>query len=215
MRLGVLAHLASAVSCDAGEPPPTQQKALGLLLRGRSPYDTQPGAVCLAPFIEDLLPGDALSFLEGFQERMLASDDGAPKVKEFMDPMLRFNVKRCTPLIRELHSQGLTTVLDREEERFGVFAVWKVKNKSQRLIVDARRANARFRRPPRVELISAEALARVEVEIPEAIRGCPEREREWLESTQVYAGAADVKVWFHRMCGCPATSRCCRSRPAF
>ncbi len=48
-------------------------------------------------------------------------------------------------------------------ERVGLFAVWKVKDETQRLFVDARRANAHFRAPPGMDLLSAEGLSRIEV----------------------------------------------------
>ena len=88
VRLGVLARLDAAVQRGKGVAPPFPQTALSLLLRGRSPCDVRPDAVSLAPLqlerlslpdsvhecprIEALLPAEALSYLKGYQERMLA-----------------------------------------------------------------------------------------------------------------------------------------------
>ena len=137
----------------------------------------RPGAVSLAPFqlerlslpdsirecprIETLLPAEALSYLKGHQERMLDPHEKEPEVKEFLDPTLRYNQKKYQQLVGEPHRRALVRALDYEEERVGLFAVWKVKSQSQRLIVDTRRSNARFLPPPEVDLLSAEALARV------------------------------------------------------
>ncbi len=91
VRLEVLARLNAAVQRGKTAAPSSPQTALGLLLRGRSPYDVRPGAVSVAPFkleqlslpddvhscphIGDLLPREALSMLEGYHERMLRSDE--------------------------------------------------------------------------------------------------------------------------------------------
>ena len=71
----------------------------------------------------------------------------------------------------------------------GVFAVSK-KGQKQRLILDCRRVNRRFRPPPGVDLGSLESLA--QVEIP--------------EGATLYGAQGDIKDCFHE-CGMPeATS---------
>ena len=96
-------------------------------------------------------------------------------------------------------SRGMSRVLDCEEERVGLFAVWKEKGRQQRLIVDARRANARFRQPPGCRLLSSEGFAACEVDLGDTA-GMDEDEVERLLSlTQVFVGEADVKDCFHRM----------------
>ena len=215
MSFEVLARLDGAVQRTRDAAPLSPQTALRLLLRGRSPYDTRPGAVSLAPFrhellslpadvhecphIEDLLPPEALAYLKGYQERMLASDDAEPKVKEFLDPSLRFNQKKYQSLIRDLFEKGLVAPLKEVKETVGLFAVWKVKGKSQRLIVDARRANARFRTPPGVDLMSSESMARMEVEFTEEQLGSRAAYCAAVEEARLYVGTADVKDCFHRM----------------
>ena len=59
-----------------------------------------------------------------------------------------------------------------------------------RIIVDARRCNARFRTPPGVDLCSAEGLTRVEVEA--------ECDDPSLEDLALHLGVADVQDAFHR-----------------
>ncbi len=102
-------------------------------------------------------------------------------------PALRYTQKKYQQLVRELRRRGLVRALDCEEERVGLFAVWKVKGQSQRLTVDARKANARFSPPPGVDLLSAEALAHIEVDYEQK------------------SGA--VKIFVGSAGGCPGNSR--------
>ena len=141
VRLGVLARLECAAQRGLGAAPQDPQTALSLILRGRSPYDVRPSAVTLAPFrlellslpddvhdcptIESLLPAEALSYLKGYQERMLrpAVDAAEISTREFMDPSLRYNQKQYRRLISELHRRGLVVALDYAMEQVGLFAV--------------------------------------------------------------------------------------------
>ena len=152
MRYEVLARLDAAVRRVEEVAPLSPHAALRLLLRGRSPYDVRPGAVSLAPFrlellslpdsvhdcprIESLLPAEALSYMKGYQERMLASSDVEVGVREYLDPALRFNQKRYQALMKVLFDKGLICPVDYAVERVGLFAVWKIKGVSQRLTVD-------------------------------------------------------------------------------
>ena len=128
IHLEVLARLNAATQRETTEAP-SPQAALGLLLRGRPPYDVRPGGVSVAPFkiellslpadvhacpqVADLLSEKALSFLEGYQERMLRDDVcETEKVFEFMDPTLKYNQKKYQRLIGDLHRRGLVRVLD-------------------------------------------------------------------------------------------------------
>ena len=80
-----------------------------------------------------------------------------------------------------------------------MFFVWEDGRRRLRLIVDARRANAHFRDPPGVELLSSEGLARIEVQMPDAGFSSYEDLRAALQAQQVYIGMADVKDCFRRM----------------
>ena len=135
MRFEVLARLDAAVQRGRDEAPLSPHAALRLLLRGRSPYDVRPGAVSLAPFrlellslpdsvhdcpcIESLLPAEALSYMKGYQERMLASSDCVAEVREYLDPALRFNQKRYQTLMKVLFDKGLICPVDYAVEKVG------------------------------------------------------------------------------------------------
>ena len=199
-------------------PPPTPQAALRKLLQGRCAYDARMGPVSLAPFkldllslpedtascptLEQLLPPDAYSYLEGYHERMLEVPDVFAQrepVVEFMDASMRFNQKQYHRLVKKLAQISLIGFTCSPLERIGVFAVWKSGKTRQRLIVDARRANQHFRAPPGVSLVSSEGLGKIEVELPEYVDVDTLFGQALLHDTQVYLGAADVKDCFHRM----------------
>ncbi|CAK0831182.1 unnamed protein product [Prorocentrum cordatum] len=191
------------------------QAALRELLRGRSPYDGRSGPTTVAsysaglvsmptdvsdcPRLEGLLPGEALTFLQERQERMLRESPLPTDVEPYFDSVLKFNHKEYRGLVRRLLSAGILGWTLTPKERIGMFFVWKDGRRRLRLIVDARRANAHFRDPPGVELLSSEGLARIEVHMPDTGFSSYEDLRAALEAQQVYIGMADVKDCFHRM----------------
>ncbi|CAK0868534.1 unnamed protein product, partial [Prorocentrum cordatum] len=191
------------------------QAALRELLRGRSPYAGRGGPTTVAsysaglvsmptdvsdcPRLEDLLHGEALTFLRERQERMLRESPLPTGVEPYFDSVLKFNHKEYRGLVRRLLSAGILGWTLTPKERIGMFFVWKDGRRRLRLIVDARRANAHFRDPPGVELLSSEGLARVEVHVPDAGFSSYEDLRAALEAQQVCIGMADVKDCFHRM----------------
>ncbi|CAK0809789.1 unnamed protein product [Prorocentrum cordatum] len=191
------------------------QAALRELLRGRSPYDGRSGPTTVAsysaglvsmptdvsdcPRLEDILPGEALTFLQERQERMLRESPLPTDVEPYFDSVLKFNHKEYRGLVRRLLSAGILGWTLTPKERIGMFFVWKDGRRRLRLIVDARRANAHFRDPPGVELLSSEGLARIEVHMPDTGFSSYEDLRAALEAQQVYIGMADVKDCFHRM----------------
>ena len=113
------------------------------------------------PSVEDLLPEEALSFLKGYQERMLKKENVEPEVKADFDPVLRFNQKKYQRLVQEFARKGLVRGLSSVKEEVGMFAVWKDKGRAQRLIIDARRANCHFAEPPPVSLMTSETRGSV------------------------------------------------------
>ncbi|CAK0845234.1 unnamed protein product [Prorocentrum cordatum] len=191
------------------------QAALRELLRGRSPYDGRSGPTTVAsysaglvsmpmdvsdcPRLEDLLPGEALTFLQERHERMLRESPLPTDVEPYFDSVLKFNHKEYRGLVRRLLSAGILGWTLTPKERIGMFFVWKDGRRRLRLIVDARRTNAHFKDPPGVELLSSEGLARIEVHVPDAGFSNYEDLRAALEAQQVYIGMADVKDCFHRM----------------
>jgi hypothetical protein len=112
MRYEVLARLDAAVRRVEEVAPLAPHAALRLLLRGRSPYDVRPGAVSLAPFrlellslpdsvhdcprIESLLPDEALSYMKGYQERMLAVGEVKVEVRDFCWTLRCGSIRRDT-----------------------------------------------------------------------------------------------------------------------
>ncbi|CAK0795767.1 unnamed protein product, partial [Prorocentrum cordatum] len=191
------------------------QAALRELLRGRSPCDGRGGPTTVAsysaglvsmptdvsdcPRLEDLLPGEALTFLQERQERMLRETPLPTDVEPYFDSVLKFNHKEYRGLVRRLLSAGILGWTLSPKERIGMFFVWKDGRRRLRLIVDARRTNAHFRDPPGVELLSSEGLARIEVQMPDSGFSSYEDLRAASHAQQVYIGMADVKDCFHRM----------------
>ena len=76
------------------------------------------------------------------------------------------------------------------EELVGLFFVWKSDGEALRLIIDARRANARFEKAPRTSLPSAAAVGDVWVDSPKPLG----------------MTAADIKEFFYRL-GLPRSIR--------
>ena len=67
------------------------------------------------------------------------------------------NVRACSKIVRRMHGVGLVHHSLQCECELGVFFVHK-KSGNIRLILDCRRANARFRAPPGTELLSSEGF---------------------------------------------------------
>ena len=80
-----------------------------------------------------------------------------------------------------------------------MLCVLKSDGVQQRLILDARRANCRFRPPPGVDLISGEGFGRVEVVLPDGVGPWSSQSLSLLSSLSLTLGASDVKDCFHRM----------------
>ena len=81
---------------------------------------------------------------------------------------------------------------DEVEEEVGIFFVTKKDSGRLRLIVDARRSNLHFCSPPGVDLVTAEGLAKLEVD-----RGTYERLSQDRD-VRFCLGTSDVKDAFHR-----------------
>ncbi|CAK0856481.1 unnamed protein product, partial [Prorocentrum cordatum] len=97
--------------------------ALPELLRGRSPHDGRGGPTTVAsysaglvsmptdvwdcPRLEDLLPGEALTFLRERHERMLRPAPLPTDVEPYFDSVLKFNHKEYRGLVRQLLSAGM------------------------------------------------------------------------------------------------------------
>ena len=90
--------------------------------------------------------------------------------------------------VKDLLQRGLLRMSLGAKERVGVFFV-KKKGGRLRLILDARRVNEWFRKPPHVALVTSEGLGRIEVTGDEL----------GPETLDLWVGTADVKDAFHRM----------------
>eukprot|EP00959_Pyramimonas_sp_CCMP1952_P242095 5060558-Pyramimonas_sp.AAC.1 len=86
-------------------------------------------------------------------------------VNSHWDPSLARNRRPYVRLVKLLYAKGLLVLLGESERRedVGIFFVSK-KSDELRLIIGARRSNLHFTSPPGASLVTAEGLARVEVE---------------------------------------------------
>ncbi|CAE8626378.1 unnamed protein product, partial [Polarella glacialis] len=80
----------------------------------------------------------------------------------------------------------------------GCFFVWKSNRTKQRLILDARLPNLRFRDPPGVDLCSAESFSRIEAELDSEIDSLGPACAVLVRRVIMAFGFADVKDCFHR-----------------
>ena len=77
---------------------------------------------------------------------------------------------------------GLLRCCDEATEHVGLFFVYK-KNKTLRMICDARRSNARFQEPPSVKLATGDSLSRPQVPPGDTL----------------YVASLDLKDYFHTL----------------
>ena len=179
-QLGAQSRVAASVdfAWDGFNAHPTPAAAFKELLRGRSVYDLSAAGVNVAPFtkLADLslpsslegapelaavLPAGEHHFLSDGLERMLRAPSEFNAREEappcFWDVRLRTSRALWLRVVKHLMDVGLVRALPAgvARERCGLFFVRK-KNGSLRIIIDARRANARFAAAPGVELCSSE-----------------------------------------------------------
>ena len=107
---------------------------------------------------EDLLPPEVSIYLKNYQyfiekfpAELEADVNGPDPVEPYWDPGLRSDSGRRFELYRALDSSGLLTFRRRRKGRVAFFTVAK-KDGMQRLIVDARDADAKQKRPPCTQL---------------------------------------------------------------
>ena len=120
--------------------------------------------------------------------------------RPYWDVVLSRNRRKLLSLYRHLLKIGLVTIAcpGSAVETLGIFFVKKTGKEQDRLILDCRRINRLFVNPPGVELCSSEALARLEIQLPDnVLPGSPEA-GEALRQVRVALGLADVKDCFHR-----------------
>ncbi|CAK0872205.1 unnamed protein product, partial [Prorocentrum cordatum] len=199
---------------------PATQVAVRELQRGRSLCGT--GANSLAPFqqgrlslpesvesplhIGDVRGRRGRDFLEREGERMLKpvvevmADLERDGTRRYCDPALvTHRTAHVTFFLKGLVRLGLLDFTLEPREDVGIFCAWKTGRERQRLTLDARRSNQRFRRPPSVDLISAEGLSSIEFDVGRGEEPDDELATSLAERLSVTAGVADVTDAFHRL----------------
>ena len=191
------------------------------LLRGRSLYGSGaasdslapfqqgrlslPESVAGAPYIGDVCGKRGHFFLEREGERMLKpvgeaqSDLARDGTRCYCDPILVNRKTVYVTFLKDLMARGLLDFTLAPLEDVGIFCVWKKGRERLRLILDARRSNQWFRRPPSVDLISAEGLSSIELDVDPGEELDDETVAELGKALSVTAGVADVKDAFHRL----------------
>lgn len=118
---------------------------------------------------EDLLPPASRFYLDHFQELIerpqhevesLASQDDFPQ--PYWDPTLKRSRKKRLELYKLLWDANLLTFRKRRKARAGLFVVRK-KDGVQRLIIDARQANACQNRPPLTQLSTGAGMVSLDL----------------------------------------------------
>ena len=104
------------------------------------------------------LPPAAKSYLTDFRRRIERSEEELEKdrdqgltLRPYWDPRLRSDKKGLVALLVSLEARNLVSFRRVLKARVGLFTVWK-KDGNQRLIIDAREANACHRSPPTTRL---------------------------------------------------------------
>jgi len=223
---------ALARSRAIGPAPPdlSGEEALRSLLKGRGDYSASdvavapfrldrvalPSGVADCPLLSEIAPSDVKTVLENLErDLMLPAADARAQLETqpvvpYWDPGLAHSRCRYRQLLVELDRRGLLHWTQAPAEEAGIFFVSKKKG-MLRMIVDCRRANLRFRSPPKVSLCTSETFGRLEIEMDDA----PFDDRDLLDvagdparsSLQVHMGKVDVKDCFYRMRIGPEFSR--------
>ena len=93
---------------------------------------------------------------------------------------------------------GIITFTTKPVEQCGFFCVLK-KSGMLRLILDARRVNQRFAKPPGVALATAECLGRLEVTGPDEYSHHDPRYVSAVQDMTLTMGIGDIDNCFHRL----------------
>ena len=181
----------------------SDQEALRQLLAKRAGYGDSPGVLTSLVLerlslprgqgkpveLASVLPAVESERVKEFERDMLLSPEERAAVLErglegecHLDPVLEHDTVLYHRFISELFSCNLIHFTENPRVQIGAFVVTK-KNGKQRLIVDARRANRLFRRPPCTLLGSAETWGRLEADSDQT----------------VFVAQEDVKDYFYRL----------------
>ena len=107
-------------------------------------------------------------------------------LEPYFDRVLLHRRRTYLELVHLLARRGMVSFTLEPKEKVGLFAVREDDGLKQRLIVDVRRSNLRFRPCPNVNLLSSEGFSKLEVDsdvVPGAwgIEG-QDSAAEWLQS---------------------------------
>jgi len=164
---------------------------MGSYQRGRVSLPSDTGG----PSIEQVVGPRGTLFLEEEEGKRMRRPEvdvrrelGLDATRVYNVPVLMRSKARYAHFVKDLRRRGLVRYSIGCKERVGIFFVLK-KSGLLRLIIDARRTNKWFHRPPAVSLLTSEGLASIEVEM------------DTLASTAVpiTVGVGDVADAFHRL----------------
>eukprot|EP00959_Pyramimonas_sp_CCMP1952_P411360 8619953-Pyramimonas_sp.AAC.1 len=113
------------------------------------------------------------------------SDLARDGTQRHCDPALVSRKTVHTAFLKDLMARGLLDFTLGPLERVGIFCARKKGRERQRLIPDARRSNQHFRRPPRVDLITAKGLSGIELDLDARERPESELVGELCESLSI------------------------------
>ena len=169
------------------------QAGYGEPANGLAPYSA--GCVSLPPEgntpcpIVDVLSGAALAQVKNWDVDMLLGPEEHGVAMEsihevgcYMDPILQRNPKEYAKFVGSLYVRNLVRFSRSPQSRLGVFFVRK-KSGNLRLIVDCRKINSVFKKPPKGHVVSSAVFGELQLHVDE----------------QLYSAESDVKDFFYRL----------------
>ena len=139
-----------------------------------------------------LLPEGEKSRVQDFESQMLLSEEERGGVLEkclegdmYVDPLLAEDKKAYHGLVCDLVRCSLVGFTTSPKSQVGLFFVSK-KNGKLRMIIDARRTNSVFRKPPSTQLGSADSWGRAEVEKPGPLFFAQEDVRDFFYRLRIH-----------------------------
>ncbi|CAE7214061.1 unnamed protein product [Symbiodinium sp. CCMP2456] len=153
-----LGHRSSLYEQEARHLAPMDLDRIKILKRRLEPTDAK-----------TLAPPEVVAYLRHFDELVERTPSELAVLREcgtlvepYWDPSLRRSRTKRLELYRALHSAGLLAFRRRRKARVGFFTVHK-KGGAQRLIVDARQANACHRSPPTTRLATPAGMINLDL----------------------------------------------------
>ena len=139
--------------------------------------------------LDQLLPPHEAERLNAFEKQMLLGDEEMSAVLEkgldgdmYVDPILESSKKDYHAFVADMVRCRLVGFTDSPRVQVGIFFVSK-KNGKLRMIIDARRTNKLFRKPPSTMLGSSDCWGRTEVD----------------GAAPIFFAQEDVKDFFYRL----------------